>query len=144
MRSRQLTRSMIKEEWSSISSPTVVASPACSDNYLGYKFFSWSSCGYLLALLNSASFYANGGKTVIDGKNAFVAYPNRDPTPFRQFYNILEAETVVRGMLIYLGFHEFIKGLVDLYWLDSSLTLADVMKKRLVLGILERNLQVPQ
>ena len=63
----------------------------------------------------------------------------RDPTPFGQFYNIPEAETVVRGTLIYLGFHEFIKGLVDLYWLDSSLTWADVMKKRLVLGILERS-----
>lgn len=124
--------------------------PECSDNPLGYKF-SWSSRGVLLALLNSASFYANGQKAVIDGKNlmahakpyyitpayAFVAYPNRDSTPFKQFYNIPEAETVVRGTLRYQGFPEFIKALVDLGWLnadvqpwlDGSLTWADVMKK---------------
>ena len=124
--------------------------PECSDNPLGYKF-SWSSRGVLLALLNSASYYANGQKTVIDGKSlmahakpyfvtpafAFVAYPNRDSTPFKQFYNIPEAETVVRGTLRYQGFPEFIKALVDLGWLnadvqpwlDSNLTWADVMKK---------------
>ena len=68
---------------------------------------------------------------------AFVAYPNRDSTPFKQFYNLPEAETVVRGTLRYQGFPEFIKALVDLGWLnadvqpwlDSSLTWADVMKK---------------
>ena len=68
---------------------------------------------------------------------AFVAYPNRDSTPFKQFYNIPEAETVVRGTLRYQGFPEFIKALVDLGWLnadvqpwlDSNLTWADVMKK---------------
>jgi len=124
--------------------------PECSDNPLGYKF-SWSSRGVLLALLNSASYYANGQKTVIDGKDlmahakpyfitpafAFVAYPNRDSTPFKQFYNIPEAETVVRGTLRYQGFPEFIKALVDLGWLnadvqpwlDGNLTWADVMKK---------------
>ncbi|KAK2467601.1 hypothetical protein APHAL10511_000456 [Amanita phalloides] len=124
--------------------------PECSDNPLGYKF-SWSSRGVLLALLNSASYYDNGQKVTIEGKDlmahakpyfitpafAFVAYPNRDSTPFKQFYNIPEAETVVRGTLRYQGFPEFIKALVDLGWLNaeiqpwlnSSLTWADVMKK---------------
>jgi spermidine synthase / saccharopine dehydrogenase (NADP+, L-glutamate-forming) len=68
---------------------------------------------------------------------AFVAYPNRDSTPFKEYYNIPEAETVVRGTLRYQGFPEFIKALVDMGWLDQgekgwlseSLTWADVMQK---------------
>ena len=51
---------------------------------------------------------------------AFVAYPNRDSTSFREFYNIPEAETVIRGTLRYQGFPEFIKALVQLGWLDST------------------------
>ena len=35
---------------------------------------------------------------------AFVAYPNRNSTPFKEFYRIPEAETVVRGTLRYQGF----------------------------------------
>jgi saccharopine dehydrogenase-like NADP-dependent oxidoreductase len=68
---------------------------------------------------------------------AFVAYPNRDSTPFREYYNIPEAETVVRGTLRYQGFPEFIKALVDMGWLDQNekpwlnenLTWAEVMQK---------------
>lgn len=68
---------------------------------------------------------------------AFVAYPNRDSVPFREYYNIPEAETCVRGTLRYQGFPEFIKALVDLGWLDAvakewlkdGLTLAQVMQK---------------
>lgn len=51
---------------------------------------------------------------------AFVAYPNRDSTPFREYYNIPEAETVVRGTLRYQGFPEFVKALVNLGWMDAS------------------------
>lgn len=51
---------------------------------------------------------------------AFVAYPNRDSTPFREFYNIPEAETIVRGTLRYQGFPEFVKALVQLGWLDAE------------------------
>lgn len=68
---------------------------------------------------------------------AFVAYPNRDSVPFREYYNIPEAEVCVRGSLRYQGFPEFIKALVDLGWLDSQekewlkegLTWAEVMQK---------------
>ena len=68
---------------------------------------------------------------------AFVAYPNRNSVPFRDYYAIPEAETVVRGTLRYQGFPEFIKALVDLGWLDESpkewlkdgLTWAEVMQK---------------
>jgi spermidine synthase len=51
---------------------------------------------------------------------AFVAYPNRDSTPFREWYDIPEAETVVRGTLRYQGFPEFIQALVKLGWLDDT------------------------
>ena len=107
--------------------------PECSGNPLGYKF-SWSSRGVLLALLNSASYLSEGKCVNISGQElmgyakpyyispafAFVAYPNRDSTPFREFYNIPEAETVIRGTLRYQGFPEFIKALVQLGWLDAS------------------------
>jgi saccharopine dehydrogenase-like NADP-dependent oxidoreductase len=100
--------------------------PECSDNPLGYKF-SWSSRGVLLALLNNASFYDNNQVVSVTGNElmahakpyyitpafAFVAYPNRDSTPFKEWYGIPEAETVVRGTLRYQGFPEFIKALVD-------------------------------
>ncbi|PPQ98764.1 hypothetical protein CVT26_014347 [Gymnopilus dilepis] len=107
--------------------------PQNCDNPLGYKF-SWSSRGVLLALLNQASFYENNQKVTISGNDlmahakpyyitpafAFVAYPNRDSTPFREFYNIPEAETVIRGTMRYQGFPEFVKALVQLGWLDAT------------------------
>ncbi|KAJ6618235.1 saccharopine dehydrogenase [Mycena sp. CBHHK59/15] len=108
-------------------------SPESSGNPLGYKF-SWSSRGVLLALLNSASFLSSGTATHIPGHElmshakpyfispafAFVAYPNRDSLPFQQYYNIPEAETIVRGTLRYQGFPEFIAVLVKLGWLESE------------------------
>jgi spermidine synthase len=89
---------------------------------LGYKF-SWSSRGVLLALLNSASCLSSGQQVNIEGKDlmgyvhpyfispafAFVAYPNRNAVPFKEFYRIPEAETVVRGTLCYQGFPEILK-----------------------------------
>ncbi|KAF7322752.1 Saccharopine dehydrogenase [Mycena chlorophos] len=107
--------------------------PEASGNPLGYKF-SWSSRGVLLALLNSASLLSAGQVVNIPGEElmshakpyfispafAFVAYPNRDSLPFSKFYNIPEAETVVRGTLRYQGFPEFIAALVKLGWLNSE------------------------
>ncbi|TEB23899.1 spermidine synthase [Coprinellus micaceus] len=107
--------------------------PECSGNPLGYKF-SWSSRGVLLALLNNASFYDGGKAVSVSGKElmghanpyyitpafAFVAYPNRDSTPFKEWYGIPEAETVIRGTLRYQGFPEFIKTLVDIGFLDAE------------------------
>lgn len=101
--------------------------PEDSDNPLGYKF-SWSSRGVLLALKNNAKYYDNGKVTEINGEDlmnsakpyyiypgyAFVAYPNRDSTPYKERYNIPEAQTVIRGTLRYQGFPEFAKVLVDL------------------------------
>ncbi|KAF8575259.1 spermine synthase [Ramaria rubella] len=71
--------------------------PSAASNPLGYKF-SWSSRGVLLALLNTASYLANGKPHTVSGTDlmgaakpywispafAFVAYPNRDSVPFRE------------------------------------------------------------
>lgn len=56
---------------------------------------------------------------VLDGYD-FVAYPNRNSVPFRDFYNIPEADTVIRGSLRYEGNPAFVKALADLGWLDSQ------------------------
>ena len=124
--------------------------PECADNPLGYKF-SWSSRGVLLALLNNASFLRSGAVVNITGTDlmahakpyyispafAFVAYPNRNSTPFKEWYRIPEAQMVVRGTLRYQGFPEFVKALVQCGWLDmgekewlkEGLTWAEVMQK---------------
>merc|ERR1711939_1064091 len=107
--------------------------PEASDNPLGYKF-SWSSRGVLLALRNAAKFYEGGSVKEIAGPElmasakpyfiypgfAFVAYPNRDSTPYRERYNIPEAQTVIRGTLRYQGFPEFVKVLVDIGFLSDE------------------------
>jgi saccharopine dehydrogenase (NADP+, L-glutamate forming) len=109
------------------------AAPEASDNPLGYKF-SWSSRGVLLALRNAAKFYQAGFVKEISGPElmasakpyfiypgfAFVAYPNRDSTPYREKYNIPEAQTVIRGTLRYQGFPEFVKVLVDIGFLSEE------------------------
>lgn len=109
--------------------------PEAATNPLGYKF-SWSSRGVLLALRNTAKFYQAPSQEaqVVSGLElmksakpyyimpafAFVAYPNRDSTPFREFYNIPEAETLIRGTLRYQGFPEFVLALVRLGFLDEE------------------------
>ncbi|KAH0290731.1 saccharopine reductase [Aureobasidium namibiae CBS 147.97] len=107
--------------------------PECSDNPLGYKF-SWSSRGVLLALRNQAKYFQDDKIVDVAGPElmatakpyfiypgyAFVAYPNRDSTPYRERYAIPEAETIIRGTLRYQGFPEFIKALVDMGFLEDA------------------------
>ena len=107
--------------------------PEASDNPLGYKF-SWSSRGVLLALRNAAKYYKDGKVVDIAGKDlmgtakpyfiypgyAFVAYPNRDSTPYKERYNIPEAQTIIRGTLRYQGFPEFVRVLVDMGFLSDE------------------------
>ncbi|KAF2181813.1 saccharopine dehydrogenase-like protein [Zopfia rhizophila CBS 207.26] len=126
--------------------------PEDSDNPLGYKF-SWSSRGVLLALRNAAKFYKDGKVVDVASEDlmgtakpyfiypgyAFVAYPNRDSTPYRERYSIPEAQTIIRGTLRYQGFPEFVKCLVDIGFLSeepkdflkegSSLTWKDATSK---------------
>lgn len=56
---------------------------------------------------------------VMDGYD-FVAYPNRNFVPFRGFYKIPEADTIVRGSLRYEGNPAFIKAFADTGWLDAN------------------------
>ncbi|KAI6716349.1 hypothetical protein JHW43_001127 [Diplocarpon mali] len=107
--------------------------PEASDNPLGYKF-SWSSRGVLLALRNAAKYYKDGKVVHIEGTElmgtakpyfiypgfAFVAYPNRDSTPYKERYNIPEAQTIIRGTLRYQGFPEFVRVLVDMGFLSDE------------------------
>lgn len=88
----------------------------------------------LLALRNAAKFYREGKEVSIAGPDlmatakpyyiypgfAFVAYPNRDSTPFAQRYDIPEAQNLVRGTLRYQGFPEMIKTLVDTGFLSDE------------------------
>ncbi|KAL7961283.1 saccharopine dehydrogenase [Trichoderma compactum] len=107
--------------------------PEDSDNPLGYKF-SWSSRGVLLALRNAATFWEDGKLVNVAGPElmatakpyhiypgyAFVAYPNRDSSIYKERYNIPEAQTIIRGTLRYAGFPEFIKVLVDTGFLSDA------------------------
>ena len=89
----------------------------------------------LLALGNTAKFYKDGKISEVQGKDlmstaapynsgytgfAFVAYPNRDSTPFKEKYNIPEAKTIIRGTLRYAGFPELVKTIVDIGFLSQE------------------------
>ncbi|KAI5789052.1 saccharopine reductase [Geopyxis carbonaria] len=107
--------------------------PENSGNPLGYKF-SWSSRGVLLALRNAARFWKDGKIIDVPGPElmsvakpyyiypgyAFVAYPNRDSSPYKERYHIPEAQTIVRGTLRYQGFPEFVRTLVDIDFLSEE------------------------
>ena len=107
--------------------------PEASDNPLGYKF-SWSSRGVLLALRNAAKYWRDGQVIQVSSKDlmatakpyfiypgyAFVAYPNRDSTPYKQRYGIPEAQTIIRGTLRYQGFPQFISVLVEIGFLEDT------------------------
>lgn len=107
--------------------------PEASGNPLGYKFL-WLSRGVLLALRNQAKFWLDGKEAEVLSEDlmalakpyfiypgfAFVCYPNRDLTAYKELYNIPEAETVIRGTLRYQGFPEFVKVLVDLGFLKED------------------------
>jgi saccharopine dehydrogenase (NADP+, L-glutamate forming) len=105
----------------------------CANSPLGFKF-SWSPRGAILSQCNSASFLSRGKRVDIAAEDLmttakpyfvmegyeFVAYANRDSVRFREFYKILEAETVIRGSLRYEGNPMFIKALADIGWLDAE------------------------
>ncbi|KIW34025.1 uncharacterized protein PV07_00827 [Cladophialophora immunda] len=110
-----------------------LAMPEVSNNPLRFKF-SWSPRGALLSQYNPAIFLQNNKVVEISRDDlmdhaqprfvgegySFVAYPNRDSTPFRDFYGIPEAHTVVRGSLRYEGNPELFRALVKLGWLDTE------------------------
>ncbi|MCJ1422423.1 hypothetical protein MMC29_000303 [Sticta canariensis] len=107
--------------------------PKCADNPLGFKF-SWSPREALLSQRNSARFLKDGAVVeissnepmskaepydVMDGYD-FVAYPNGDSVPFREFYKIPEAQTVIRGSLRYKGNPAYVQALANPGWLEQD------------------------
>ncbi|CAG8980138.1 hypothetical protein HYALB_00011671 [Hymenoscyphus albidus] len=107
--------------------------PEASDNPLGYKF-SWSARGVILSLQNPARYVEDGVLVEIPGDAlmgstkpvliypgyAFVTYPNRDSTIYREHYGIPEAQRLFRGTLRYQGYPEFAKALRDLGYLSQD------------------------
>ncbi len=45
-----------------------------------------------------SSLWYPGTRSDLNPGFAFVAYPNRDSTPYKERYNIPEAETIIRGV----------------------------------------------
>lgn len=96
--------------------------------------FSWSPRGALLSQYNSATFLKDGKVVEVPNEELmaraspyhvkdgyeFLAYPNRNSLPFREFYQIPEAHTVIRGTLRYNGNPQLVKALIDLGWIDSE------------------------
>jgi saccharopine dehydrogenase (NADP+, L-glutamate forming) len=88
----------------------------------------------LLALRNPAKIWQDGkivdiaSKDLMDAAKpyfiypgyAFVAYPNRDSTPYKERYNIPEADTIIRGSMRYQGFPQFAKVIVDIGFLEET------------------------
>ncbi|RDW64225.1 saccharopine dehydrogenase-2 [Coleophoma crateriformis] len=128
-----------KAERSSLSCHTVEDSQPQKTQATRMAVSDTSSAGppveaMLLALRNSASYYQGGKVANVAGPDlmaqakpyhiypgfAFVAYPNRDSTPYKERYNIPEAETIIRGTLRYAGFPEFVKVLVDMGFLSDE------------------------
>jgi saccharopine dehydrogenase (NADP+, L-glutamate forming) len=101
--------------------------PEDNDNPFGYKF-SWSPKGVVLASRNSAKFLENGKLVEIEGKDLFLnyrieeikglgkfeVYPNRNSLPYKDLYNLKDAQTVMRGTYRNLGWCDTLKKMVDL------------------------------
>ena len=101
--------------------------PEDNDNPFGYKF-SWSPRGVVLASRNSAKFLENGKIVNIEGKDLFLnyrieeikdlgkfeVYPNRNSLPYKDLYNLKDAQTVMRGTYRNLGWCDTLKKMVDL------------------------------
>jgi saccharopine dehydrogenase (NADP+, L-glutamate forming) len=85
-------------------------------------------------LRNDAKYYRDGKVEYVSGTElmgtakpyfiypgfAFVAYPNRDSTIYKERYGIPEAQTVIRGTLRYQGFPQMIRVLVDMGFLSDE------------------------
>ena len=94
-----------------------LCSPEFLDNPLLYKF-TWAPRGALLALRNEASQWINGKKLDLPSNELLVnttdkqfhscfnfeGYYNRDALPYKELYNLKDAETVIRGTIRFKGF----------------------------------------
>ena len=107
--------------------------PEDNDNPFGYKF-SWSPKGVVLASRNSAKYLENGKIVDIEGKDLFLnyrieeinglgkyeVYPNRNSLPYKNLYNLKDAQTVMRGTYRNLGWCDTFKKMVDLGLINEN------------------------
>jgi saccharopine dehydrogenase (NADP+, L-glutamate forming) len=107
--------------------------PECADNPLAFRF-SWSPRGAILSQRNASSYLDQGSRVDVRAEDAmavakpyhgvdgysFLAYPNRNSLPFREFYKIPEADTILRGSLRYNGNPQFIQAFAGLGWLGQD------------------------
>ena len=88
-----------------------------------------------LAIGNNSKFYKDGKISQVQGEDlmstatpyasgyisfAFLAFPNRNSTPFKENYNTSEAETIIQGILRYAGFPGLVKTIVDIGFLSQD------------------------
>lgn len=108
--------------------------PDDNNNPFGYKF-SWSPKGVILASRNPAKYLKDGKIVEIPGKNLFLhnwpdridgignleIYPNRNSLPYKDVYDLPEAQTIFRGTYRYPGWCKTMKAIADLGWLSSNI-----------------------
>ena len=104
-----------------------------NNNPFGYKF-SWAPRGVLLASKNPSKWLENGrireypGEELFEnytienvpGVGAFENYPNRDSVPYKEIYDLKDADTVYRGTFRMTGWCETMRNVVALGWLTET------------------------
>ena len=104
-----------------------------NNNPFGYKF-SWSPEGVILASQAPAAYLKNGKKVEVEGENlldhhwlvdldgvgVFETYPNRDCTEYLKSFELNNDVSFFRGILRFTGWCNTMKGLADLYLLDTT------------------------
>lgn len=112
-----------------------LVAPANADNALGYKL-SWSARGVLLALRNDAKYWKDGKVVEVNGKDLMpsaqpyqmlgfpaynlTGYPNRDSTPYKEWYDLPDATDIRRGTLRYTPFVSNINAWVEIGLLNDE------------------------
>ncbi|MDX1699022.1 MAG: saccharopine dehydrogenase C-terminal domain-containing protein [Melioribacteraceae bacterium] len=108
--------------------------PEDNDNPFGYKF-SWSPRGVILAGRNNAHYLKDGLDKVIEGKDLFLdywekevnqlgkleVYPNRDSMIYQELYELWNSKTIFRGTFRNLGWCETLYSIAKMGWLDDTL-----------------------
>lgn len=122
--------------------------PEAADNIFKYKF-SWSPKGVVMAGNNDAQYLKHGKIVELPTEKLFrdtfeidfpkvgplVIYPNRNSLPYKDIYQIPEADTIFRGTMRYRGWCEILDALKVLTLTSyekndlNGMTYADMMAK---------------
>ena len=115
------------------STTGALPSHEANTNPFGYKF-SWAPRGVLLASRNPSKWLEDGEIKSFPGEKlfenysiedvpdigTFENYPNRNSVPYKEIYNLKDAETVYRGTFRMTGWCETMRCMVALGWLDDK------------------------